>query len=392
MFLMRNLPLNINGNENHVNLQYTYYLGDSWQECGVAEVNAYLSSLGFSTPNEVVKFLSAYNVFEHFSEDGWLQRYISNSERQEVLKGRNPKAQKQNIFPPTIINSAPIFELKSSYEDFFQCLFSWITRNHSPVERADYIKYWESRTNPPNNRYAIQTATAPCLKSFKELVDNFLKELRTPKKLLPQWLANLPQTVREGMVDVVHSLRNNLASKVLTKANWDYISGIAVTGGIGAGEFASVSIGGSNFAVFDKAKSDKIYPLMTLGGTVGVGVGPSLPISVTIDPEEFPSRGTIYNGFTGPIQGIHSFLGAYVAISETLTFTILNQNSSLMFIAPNYKLPVVALSGADMVALFASVIPASTAILLLDGQGIEVGIGTAKQISVGYVGPGKAKK
>lgn len=58
-----------------------------------------------------------------------------------------------------------------------------------------------------------------------------------------------------------------------------------------------------------------------------------------------------------------------------------------MFIAPVYGLPVMAPN--NQAAMFLSVVPLSTAVLALDGHGIEVGFGGSIQITCGFVGPQK---
>lgn len=63
-----------------------------------------------------------------------------------------------------------------------------------------------------------------------------------------------------------------------------------------------------------------------------------------------------------------------------------------MFIAPYYAVPTgiyPGMEGARWAEIFAKVIPFSSAIIALDGNGVETSIGVSGQLSCGFVGPNK---
>lgn len=364
-------------------IQYKFSFGKSWEECGVSRVNGYLSALGFSDPQEVAKFCDAYNILEKFSTEDWARRYSNAGDREIIAKFGRAASQKSVLslaFIPSAVEIRPL--LKSSYSDFFQILFTWVTGGDSSLGRERFIKYWEAPSGGASwtvrDPYFVLTDTLSCRKSFKDAVTAFLAELRNPK----------PKADAESwLVNVNHAFRQKMYDSVLTRANWGYISGTAANASISAGKFLSLGGGSGGFAVFDTNVPQKVYPLMTASGNAGVGAGVALPVNVTVDPAELPSKGTIYHGFAGNVAGVHSFIGAYVAISGGVAATILNQTASLMFIAPVYSLP--PLTSQNFGAIFTAVVPLSTAILALDGHGIEVGFGTSAQLSCGFVSPRK---
>lgn len=141
-----------------------------------------------------------------------------------------------------------------------------------------------------------------------------MAQLRNPK----------PEAEAESwLVNAGHALRQKMLGKVLQRANWGYISGTAANASISAGKFVSVGGGGGGFAVFENNDPKKIYPLMTASGNAGIGAGAALPLNITVDPADLPSKGTVFHGLAGNIGGIHSFCGAFVAITAGVAATIL---------------------------------------------------------------------
>lgn len=394
MLLTPTIPLPNSEDDPLVTIQYQYVFGSTWEECGVSKADGLLSALGFSTPAEVTAFCFSVNVLKEFSTEEFIKRHINNDDRQRLVAFGKAKKQ-YNLAPNNLVTFTPVSSIfdelrKPGYEDFFQFLFTWLTHGDTAVKRNNFIAWWQNpageASSAVRNPYALKSDSTNIRKSFKEKVDGFLQQLRNPQKPPATEGSNNP------FVDAVHYVKNQLLEVLLRPSNWSYVPGYDVTAGVQTpAKLISVGGGGGNFSVFDKSDPKKLFPLRFALGSVGTGFGPSLPLNINVNPEPFPSVGKIYHGLGSNIFGIASFYGAFVTLGAGAA-DIANQTTSLMFIAPHYALPAVPIPGADgarWAQIFTSVIPLSSAILSLDGNGIEASISVSAQISCGFVGPKK---
>ncbi len=376
------------------NIQYQFFFGKSWEECGVSKADGLLTALGFSTREEVAAFCLSTNVLSEFSTEGFFRPYINKEDRQILVKfGKS--LTRLNLAPnlTNLTSVVPIFNetLKPNYEDFFQALFSWLTCGDSPVNRAAFVSWWRNPVGEPpesvRNPYAVKIDSVRVRRSFKEKVTAFLEQLRNPQKSSAP-----PDGSGNPFVDGIHYVKNKLLNVFFRPSNWNYVPGYSVTVGIQTPlKLVSAGGGGGNFTVFNKNEPEKKYPLRFAVASVGTGFGPSSPININVSPEPFSSSGKIYQGLGNSIVGDVSFYGAFVMLGVGAA-NVVNQTSSLMFIAPNYATPLIAYPGMDSVRwaqIFSSVIPLSSAILSLDSNGLEASIGVSAQLACGFVGPGK---
>ena len=120
-FMIATPPSDIQ-NDPLLSVQYNYFFGKKWEECGVSKADGLLTALGFSIPEEVTAFCASVNVFNEFSTETFLKTYINNEDKQRLSKFG--KAQNQiKLFPLTMNFSSPdnLFkiEFNPGYEDFF---------------------------------------------------------------------------------------------------------------------------------------------------------------------------------------------------------------------------------------------------------------------------------
>lgn len=255
--------------------------------------------------------------------------------------------------------------------------------------RSQFIAWWEN----PNgdlpysirSEYAIKTDEINIRQSFKDAVDAFLQNRRNPQ-------SGSEEGSKSPFVDAIHYLKNKILNVALQPSDWEYVPGYDATVGVQTPvKLVSAGVGGGNFSVFKKSNSDKVYPLHFILGTIGTGLGPSLPININVNPRPFPSAGKIYNGLGSSVSSIASFYGAFVSITGGVA-DVANQTSALMFIAPLYAMPSIPFGGMDgarWTQMFLSVIPLSSAIISLDGNGIEASISVSAQVACGFVKPAK---
>ena len=394
MLLTPKMPLSDSVDDGLINIQYKYVFGASWEECGVSKADGYLTALGFFTREEVSVFCQSVNVLKEFSTEEFFTPYINNEDRQRLSKFG--KSQRKFNLAPDLVKFTPVGSIfdeafKPSYEDFFQALFSWLTHGDTPVKRAEFIAWWQTPLGEPSaavrNPYNVKTDSTFVRKSFKEKVDAFLDGLRNPQKnSVPKEGSGNP------FVDAVHYVKKQLLNVFLQPSNWGYASGTDVTVGVQTPvKLLSASAGGGGFAVFQKDEPEKVFPLKFAVAGIGTGFGPSSPININVNPQAFASVGKIYQGLGTSIIGSVSFYGAFVTLSAGAA-DVVNQSTSLMFIAPIYAMPAAiypGMDGARWAQIFASVIPCSSAILALDGNGIEASISVSAQLSCGFIAPKK---
>ncbi len=380
-------------NDPLLSVQYNYFFGTTWEECGVSKADGLLTALGFSVREEVTAFCASVNVFNEFSTEKFLKTYVSSEDKQRLSKFG--KAQNQiKLFPVTMnfSSSEDLFkiEFNPGYEDFFQALFTWLTRGENTFEREKFISWWQNPVGQPSmsvrNAYAIQTDSVTIRQSFKDKIDAFLQERRNPQKSTPDGSSN-------PFVDGVHFVKNYLLKLILSPSDWGYVSGTDVSVGVQTPlKLVSAGAGGGTFGVYNHKEPKTAYPLKFAMGSVGAGFGPSLPVSLSINPEALPSAGKIYHGFGSRISGDSSFYGFFLTLSVGAA-DVLNQTSALMFIAPYYVAASAGIypgmDGAKWAEIFAKVIPLSSAIIALDGNGVETSISVSAQLSCGFVGPNK---
>ena len=391
MLFPPDLPLSDLEDDPLITVQYNYVFGTSWEECGVSRADGLLTALGFSTREEVAAFCVSVNVFEEFSTNEFIKKYINLEDRQRLAKFGKARNQVK-LFPDTLtfkpVNA--IFEenLKPGYEDFFQVLFTWLTHGDNASRRSSFVAWWQSPAGEPSmsvrNPYAIKTDTVMVRKSFKNAIETFLQQRKNSQSAAQSTGSSNP------FVDVVHCVKTKLLNVFLKQSDWAYTSGNDVNVGVQTplkGVSAGVGIG--TFGVYKQTDSKTVYPLKFAVASVGTGFGPSSPVNLSINPSVFPTAGKIYYGLSSSTLSNASFYGAFVTLGVGAA-DVANQTSSLMFIAPTFALPFVpcpGMDGARWTEIFLSVLPLSSAIIALDGNGVELSIGVSAQLSCGFVVP-----
>ena len=147
MLIIPKTPLSNLDNDPLDNIQYKYFFGKSWEECGVSKADGLLTALGFSTPDEVSAFCLSTDVLKEFSTQDFFRPYINNEDRQILSKFG--KSRQQFNLAPNLTNFTSVGSIfngtfKPNYEDFFQALFSWLTYGDSAVNRANFIAWWNN--------------------------------------------------------------------------------------------------------------------------------------------------------------------------------------------------------------------------------------------------------
>lgn len=312
-------PLSDSSEDPLVTVNYNYFFGTNWEECGVSKVDGFLTALGFSVREEVTAFCASTNVFNEFSTNEFIRKYVSVEDRQRLVKFG--KARSQFKLVPDIMNfksASMIFEQNQNpgYEDFFQILFSWLTYGDSIPNRNDFIAQW--RQNPAGgpgaavrNPYKIETDATTVRKSFQDKVKAFLQQRRSPQTAAAQSADG-----SNPFVDAVHYVKIKLLNVILKPSDWGYISGNDVTVGIQTPlKLISAGAGGGTFGVYEQKQPEKVYPLRFVTAGVGTGFGPSSPLNINVNPSAFPSVGKIYHGLKNSIFGSASFYGTFVTLS-----------------------------------------------------------------------------
>jgi len=206
---------------DHEIIKYQFYLGSSWEECGVSRAYGFLAALGFTDVNEVSSFLSVHNVFEIFSREGWGQNYLSISEKQLVAKGRSQNSPQTNVLTNSGSLTPPIYNLGVAYEDFFQFIFTWLTGGSTPTDRRKFIEYWESSVKSPQNPFAPKSDTAPCLKTFLNLVKAYLSN---PKNRTQPLAENHSRNLTLGEIFLAREIfKNSIDYNTVKVHNGQYI-------------------------------------------------------------------------------------------------------------------------------------------------------------------------
>jgi hypothetical protein len=351
-------------------------------------VDGILSALGFQSSDEVAKFCASVNVIEAFSDVEFVRQFINDEDRRDLV--RLGQIRNKIKLAPTIFIFKPAgsvfdFKVNPGYDDFFQFLYAYVTRGNSFGERENFIKYWKDNYSKETS-YALRTNSEWYFvrASFKKQVDEFLAGLRAPKS---------QDDAGSGspFVDLVHNLKNKVINILLTPSDWGYIQ---------SGDEGAVTIGtpvlqvdagggGGEFSVFEKSSPKKLHPLIHRYVSLGVGIGPSFPYNVILNPSAFPDTGKIYHGIGYRIAGIHSFYGISLTIAAGAA-DVANQTSAFMFIAPFHLLagvPYANINGENYLQVITAIISRSNAILSLDGHGIEASISVSAQVLLGVVKP-----
>ncbi len=398
MVLTKMAPVIVQQDDIHVTISYSYTVGYTWQECGINEVNALLSGLGFKTREEVKAFCFSRNIFKSFSAEGWYRQFISGSDAAEISYYLG--AGKNKLFSPELPLKTPASILSGTdnptYNDFFQFLFSWVTGGDSIERRNYYKKWWEAAAGLPANAlnsailnntvrdpWKVINNKSSVLKTFKDEIDNFLNfEYGKNKTALQEGSGSV-------LVDVSHGIQTFFLDLILRESQWQYVSGNEVNVGVNAaiGELG-VTVGGGHYSVYNRNSKEKYFPLRF--GQIGItgGLAISSPLNLSVNLASMPAAGKIYQAWSG-INSAADLSGLYLYVSGSLAI-FANVNSSLIFFLPvSTRVPKnlreIALDSALLVTTLLTTIAASKAMMTVSGHGFELAEGLGLSLGYGYV-------
>lgn len=187
-----------------ININYSSSVFADWVESGIAEVDAFLSALGFSNVQQVQGFCSSRNVLLDFSTEDFIRSFLRNDDKTEI--SRKALSLRGYKFLPVFFSSSSAQGILNEtsrpvHSDFYQFLFSWVTQGHDPQKRQNYIDYCKQNGANSNVLPGLSKRDqyAPVLKSFKDNVDVYLTKIINLQNSIP---SQIQQSVQKPVSEM----------------------------------------------------------------------------------------------------------------------------------------------------------------------------------------------